>query len=698
MSETAPSGSSSVQAGKRRLLLYAYGGCIPLMAMLSVASFRADRPDLATVGMSSLVIALIGWMNVRRGRKLRAWGISFLLASACMAGYAVVLSGGALSGAITWLFLLPPMAGLLFGSRGASGMASLIGIFFIGLVIAHSQLGNWRDVETLDKGALLASVSHTLALTLLFLLTRVTGKILHSSRGSLEEARDEADRANQVKGAFLANMSHEIRTPMNGILGMSELALASDCAAEREDSLRTIHSCAESLLAIVNDILDLSKIDSGMLVLEKVPFDVEELTEGVVASFAVQARQSGIEWEAVIDPACPAQLMGDPTRLRQVLINLVGNAHKFTKQGRVALRVDWLSTTAEIRFRIEDTGIGMDPSCIDSLFQDFTQADSSTTREFGGTGLGLSITRRLAEAMQGRIDVSSELGVGSQFSVRIPAVAAGQNATTRQAGFAGKRAVVIEPSDLLRQAVEAAATRLGLRCVQADDLAEVDLLLVDAGLPEDELAALKCEADARQIPLVWLDQSHGQEVQSEGLDAHAIRRVALPLHRSAFRDVLREALQCDAAEQSANSQVKAQPATEHDLAWVGAALQDQAVLLVEDNQVNARVARRHFERNGVKVHHVWNGAEAVQALRESDYSLVLMDCQMPVMDGYQATAAIRALAGPKAATRIVAMTAHAMAGDRDRCLAAGMDDYLTKPVRPAELSVVLARVLGRKAA
>jgi two-component system, sensor histidine kinase and response regulator len=698
MSETAPSGSSSVQAGKRRLLLYAYGGCIPLMALLSAASYRADRPDLASVGLASLMIALIGWMNVRRGRNLVAWGISFLLVSTCMASYAVVLSGGALSGAITWLFLLPPLAGLLFGSRGASVMTSLIGCFLVGLVIAHSQIGNWRDVETLDKSALLASVSHTLALSLLYLLTRVTGKILHSSRASLEEARDEADRANQVKGVFLANMSHEIRTPMNGILGMSELALASDCAAEREDSLRTIHGCAQSLLAIVNDILDLSKIDSGMLVLEKVPFDVEELVEGIVSSFAVRARQAGIEWEAVIDPACPAQLMGDPTRLRQVLTNLVGNAHKFTKQGRVALRVDWSSTTAEILFRIEDTGIGMDPACIESLFQDFTQADSSTTREFGGTGLGLSITRRLAESMHGRIDVKSKLGAGSRFTVRIPAVAAGRNSFTRQAGFAGKRAVVIDTSDLVRQAVEAAATRLGFRCVQADDLEQVDLLLVDASLPKPELAALRHQAESNQIPWVWIDHSHGNGASQIDSEFAAIPRVALPLNRSAFRDVLREAKQCDSIEPRPKSERHTQPVAEGDLKWIGVALNGQTVLLVEDNEINARVARRHLERAGVKIHHVWNGAEAVQAVREFDYSLILMDCQMPIMDGYQATEAIRALSGAKAAVRIVAMTAHAMAGDRDRCLAAGMDDYLTKPVRLAELNVVLARVLNRKAA
>lgn len=668
------------------------------MALLSVASLRADRPDLASVGLASLSLALIGWVNVRRGRKLAGWGIRFLLVATAMAGCAVVLSGGALSGAVTWLFLLPPMAGLLFGSRGASLMASLIGIFFVGLIIAHSQLGSWRDVESLDQAALLAAVSHTLALTLLFLLTRVTGKILNSSRASLEAARDEADHANQVKSAFLANMSHEIRTPMNGILGMSELALASDCAAEREDSLRTIHGCAESLLAIVNDILDLSKIDSGKLVLEEVPFDVEELVEDVVANFAVRARQVGVEWEAVIDPACPAQLMGDPTRLRQVLNNLVGNAHKFTKQGRVALRVEWSSTTAEILFRVEDTGIGMDPACIESLFQEFTQADSSTTREFGGTGLGLPITRRLVEAMRGRIDVKSELRVGSQFTVRIPAVAAGQGAAVRQAGFAGKRAVVIESSDLMRQAVEAAATRLGFRCVQAKDLEQVDLVLVDGSLPKLELEALLQEAKSKQIPWVWLDHSCASESAQEDPELDARRRVALPLQRREFRSRLREVLQCDSSQARTRLECHAQLAAEDDLSWVGAVLGGQTVLLVEDNQVNARVARRLLERAGVKLHHVWNGAEAVQALRKSDYSLILMDCQMPIMDGYQATEAIRALPGSKGATRIVAMTAHAMSGDRDRCLAAGMDDYLTKPVRPAELNVVLTRVLGRKAA
>lgn len=698
MSELDSLGSASVQAGKRRLLLYAYGGCIPLMALLSVASLRADRPDLAGVGFTSLLIAAVGWTNVRRGSHLTAWGVSFLLGSSCMASYAVVLSGGALSGAITWLFLLPPMAGLLFGSCGASAMASLIGLFFVGLVVAHSQLGSWRSIESLDQAALLASMSHTLALTLLFLLTRVTGKILRSSRASLEEARDEADRANQVKGAFLANMSHEIRTPMNGILGMSELALASDSEAEQKDSLRTIHSCAESLLAIVNDILDLSKIDSGMLVLEEVPFDVEELVESVVANFALRAREANIEWEAVIDPACPARLVGDPTRLRQVLTNLVGNAHKFTRQGRVALRVDWSSTTAEVLIRVEDTGIGMDPAGIESLFQEFTQADTSTTREFGGTGLGLSITQRLVAAMGGRIDVKSEPGVGSQFAVRIPLVVADQDVAFRQAGFSGKRAVVIDSSSLVRQAVEAAATRLGIRCVQPEDLEQVDVILVDSKLPAHELATLRQRASTRQIPWIWLDHSRPHASRQGDAPLDDSPRIALPLHRKVIREVLRETLRHESATERPRSEDGSRANSAVDLGWVGAALSGQTVLLVEDNQVNARVSRRHFERAGVKIHHVWNGAEALQAVQDSDYSLILMDCQMPVMDGYQATEAIRALPGPKAAIGIIAMTAHAMTGDRDRCLAAGMNDYLTKPLRAIELNAVLERVLGRKAA
>jgi CheY-like chemotaxis protein len=340
----------------------------------------------------------------------------------------------------------------------------------------------------------------------------------------------------------------------------------------------------------------------------------------------------------------------------------------------------------------------MDPECIESLFQEFTQADSSTTREFGGTGLGLSITRRLTEAMHGRIEVSSQLGCGSQFSVRIPAVATGQCAETRQVGCSGKRAVVIDSSDLVRQAVEAAATRLGIRCMHANDLNQADVLFVDASLPQSKLGALKRQADSMEIPLIWLDHSHGNDASQVDPALGSIPRIALPLHRSAFRDVLRDALRCNPAEQESSIQGTAQSSSEDDMDWVATALDGQTVLLVEDNQVNARVARRHFERAGVKIHHVWNGAEAVQAVREADYCLILMDCQMPVMDGYRATEAIRALPGPKGATQIVAMTAHAMSGDRDRCLAAGMDDYLTKPMRPADLNSVLARVLNRKAA
>lgn len=684
--------ASSVSAGKRRLLLYAYGGCVPLMTLLAAASWSSGRLDLAGVGSACVLIAVIGWWNVRRGRNLVGWGVAFLVASAAMAGVAVVMSGGALSGAITWLFLLPPMAGLLFGSRAAALMASSLGIGFVGLVIAHARLGNWRDVETLDQAALLAAVSHTLALALLFMLTRVTGKILNSSRASLETARDEADRANAVKGAFLANMSHEIRTPLNGILGMSELALTSTDEQDRQESFETIHRCTEALLAIVNDILDLSKIDAGELVLEEIPFEVESLIEGITTSFASPTRARGLDFEAVIDPGCPQRLIGDPVRIGQILTNLVGNASKFTMAGSIAIRVDWVAEQAELRMRVEDTGIGIANEKIDLLFEEFTQADTSTTRQFGGTGLGLAITKRLAEAMGGRILVRSEEGVGSQFQCVLPLRSASEAETRRGVGLAGKRIAVLEPSDLVRQAVEATASGLGIRAVQPQDFDEADLIVLSAEMDATELHATLRVAERRGMPCLVLRQKGASNQAADHTD---LAEIALPLNRAQLRVQLRDLLEAEPAPTARADPIAADSSP---LAWLCEAAGERAVLLVEDNRVNAKVARAHLERAGVRVVHVENGQLALEKVQCEEFALVLMDCQMPVLDGYAATRAIRALPGPESKVKIVAMTAHAMAGDRERCLEAGMDDYVTKPLRVPDLARTLRVVMMRRAA
>lgn len=666
------------------------------MLLLAAASWSTGRLDLAGVGSACVLISMVGWWKVRRGRNLRAWGIGFLVASASMAGLAVVLSGGALSGAITWLFLLPPLAGLLFGTRGAAIMASSLGLGFLGLVIAHAQIGNWRDLETIDKAAFLASVSHTLALALLFTLTRVTGKILTSSRQSLEQARDEADRANEVKGAFLANMSHEIRTPLNGILGMSELALASEDEADRQDSLETIHRCTEALISIVNDILDLSKIDAGELVIEELPFELESLVEGVICSLAATESARGLHLEAVIDPGCPRRLLGDAGRIRQVIMNLVGNATKFTHEGQVAVRVDWVAEQAELRVRVEDSGIGIAPGKIEGLFEEFTQADSSTTRKYGGTGLGLAITRKLVHVMGGRLSARSEEGVGSQFQVVLPLRSASAPEAWRRDGLAGKRIAVLEPSDLVRQALESTALGLGIRAVQPQNFDEADLLVLSTELDRGDAELTRRIAEERGVPCLVLRHKSGAAPAASALAG--LPELSLPLHRQEVRNQLR-ALLCESVEEAVAPEVEVAASQEdHSLAWLASWLAGRPVLLVEDNAVNARVARAHLERAGIALQHVENGQLALERVQQEDFALVLMDCQMPVLDGYAATRAIRALPGSASRVRIVAMTAHAMAGDRERCLEAGMDDYVTKPLRLPELVRALRAVIARRAA
>lgn len=345
---------------------------------------------------------------------------------------------------------------------------------------------------------------------------------------------------------------------------------------------------------------------------------------------------------------------------------------------------------------VEDTGIGIAPEKIDQLFEEFTQADTSTTREYGGTGLGLAITKKLVHLMGGRIAAQSAEGCGSQFQVTLPMRSATTEVIPRGAGLAGKRIAVLEPSDLLRQAVEATALDLGLRSVRVEDYDEADLLVLSSELDASECEVARRVAERRHIPCPVLKHRSGESQQSQVL--RGLPEISLPLERAKVREQLRallgEASPAGKREPGGNeAQVEESP-----LAWLAPWTEGWPILLVEDNRVNARVARAFLERAGLNVVHVENGWLAVERVQEEDFALVLMDCQMPVLDGYAATQAIRALPGPVSQVKIVAMTAHAMAGDRERCLEAGMDDYVTKPLLVPELARTLRALLTRRAA
>ena len=673
-----------------------------LVLMLVVAAAAAAVPWLVRRGLS-----------VVHGTHLTAAGGALVLAVLSHDG------GGLPLATVVWFPIVPLAVHLLAGTRAGfvwalailAGVSGLFAARFLGYEFPHAFA---------DDADVLASVSIVAALVFAVLLSRAHEREhqraldaatdalndLKRSNAELAEASDAARAADFAKSEFLAMMSHEIRTPLNAVLGMAGLLVDSDLHDQQREMARTVRVSANQLLALINDVLDFSKIEAEHLELESVDFELADTVEDALDLFTAPARAKGLVLACFVGHDVPARVRGDPGRLRQVLLNLISNAVKFTSDGEVIVRVeatnDATDRAANVRFEVEDSGIGLAEETVARLFEPFTQADTSTTRRYGGTGLGLAICKRLAAMMGGEIGLHSEEGKGSRFwftaklaSARAPSNFRGRPLTR----LIGRRVLVADHHKTNRDAIRHVLTGHDMRVDVAEDASEVpvalraarlrgdpiDVLIVDRHLPgaADILQFARRTHAAEGCPLILVGAGIGRDLRREAGGAGITMCLTRPVRQYALLEATGAALGL--------WESRLAEALEHEEIELGPQRAGR-VLVVEDNPVNQSVARMSVERLGYRVDVAANGLEALDALDRIPYDAVLMDLHMPEMDGYVATAEIRRREEPSGRrTPVIAMTADVLARDRERAVRAGMDDFITKPFELPQL----ARALGR---